>query len=935
MKKKSLIALLAATSALCCALGITACGGGSESGGGHRHDYRWTDNGNGTHRQHCSVSGCDEPDVNNGSHVWGANGKCEKCNAEHIHDYKWVDNGDGTHKQHCSVNGCDAPDINSGSHVLNADNECACGAGLPSGQLLNFELNEAGDGYTLTGIQKDSSTDIMIPYTYEGLPVTAIGSDAFATYSGNAGNPDLVEITSISIPASVTEIGDYAFYGTHELKYIYIPETVKSLGNQTLQLSGVQTAEFGCEEIPYCTFYKTTGIEKVILHDGVKTIGEYAFELSSVKEVVIEGNLETIGNRAFCNSDIATISFPESLDTIGDYAFYGCKSIKTVNLEHVKTIGECAFRDSHLGGDLDLTEIETLGAGAFELDGIMSDIGTDYIHENGLEFNNVKLGDKLKTIEKWTFYGRYINNLTLGNGLVEIKDGAFWYNSFSEVVIPDSVTTIAKWAFSDCPNLHSVTYGANMTQDSQLGFTHVSTGPVVEIYNRSTQITDLKPASVAAVLSSEDEKGEFVTDSNNFRFYINKALNVRVLLKSLNGNVTSLPDAAPDGGSYEIGYDAFREKFKGTKLEVPEKVTRIRTGAFSISPSLTTVILGNGVTQIDENAFSTCPNLLSVTIGANVMSIGDNAFNECSRLIEVANMSSLDIQAQSSANGKVAYYAKNVYHPNTSESKLYTTDDGYMFYADADNDIVYLVSYSGSETQLTLPETFLGKPYGLYAYAFNGCDGMTSIVLPDTVTTIDENALCFVGLTIYCKGESAGANWGNDWNGWGCPVVWDCDNNDTDENGYAYAVIGGIRYALKDGEATVAVQPVNISGEITIPVSVTYNDENNTVSETYTVTGIADEAFRDCDKLTGVIVESAITEFGEDVFDGCENLTSITLPDSLTSIDRYTFWGCDNLSDITFNGTTGQWNAIAQANWDRYISEDYTVHCTDGDIIKS
>ncbi|MDE6690586.1 MAG: leucine-rich repeat domain-containing protein, partial [Clostridia bacterium] len=446
-----------------------------------------------------------------------------------------------------------------------------------------------------------------------------------------------------------------------------------------------------------------------------------------------------------------------------------------------------------LGGDLDLTEIETLGKGAFELDGIMSDIGTNYIHENGLEFNNVKLGDKLKTIEIWTFYGRYIKNITLGNGIVEIKRESFWNNNFSEVVIPDSVTTIAKWAFADCPNLHSVTYGANMSNESQLGFTHISTGPVVEICNRSQYVTSARPAGTAVFITSEEDKGEIVTDSNNFRFYINAKLNVRVLLKSLNGTVTTLPDAAPDGGTYEVGYYAFREKFRGTKLEVPEKVTRIRNGAFAISPSLTTVILGNGVTQIDEDAFSTCQNLLSVTLGASVQSIGNNAFNNCDRLIEVANLSTLDIKTKSYDNGRVACYALNVYDPKVAESKLFTTDDGYMFYADLDNATVYLVSYTGGEKHLVLPDNFLGEAYGLYAYAFYGCDGMTGIVIPESITTIDESALCCTGLTVYCKGESAGENWGNDWNGWGCPVVWDCDNNDTDEDGYAYAVIDGIR----------------------------------------------------------------------------------------------------------------------------------------------
>ncbi|MDE6690649.1 MAG: leucine-rich repeat domain-containing protein, partial [Clostridia bacterium] len=208
MKKKSIIALLAAATALCCALGLTACGGGSASGGGHKHNYRWVDNGDGTHRQHCSADGCEEPDVNNESHVWSANGKCGKCDAAHIHDYKWVDNGDGTHKKHCSVVGCDKPDKDSGSHVWGTDGKCGCGAEMPD-QHLTFALNEGGDGYTVTGKEAGSPTDIIIPYTYEGLPVTAIAAYAFSPYWQD---PEAVALTSVTLPESVTEIGNYAFY---------------------------------------------------------------------------------------------------------------------------------------------------------------------------------------------------------------------------------------------------------------------------------------------------------------------------------------------------------------------------------------------------------------------------------------------------------------------------------------------------------------------------------------------------------------------------------------------------------------------------------------------------------------------------------------------------------------------------------------------------
>ena len=84
MKRKFLITLMSLICVLSFAFGLTACGDTTtpdDSGGTHTHIYVWTDNNDGTHKQHCSVSGCDAPDINIENHVWGKDNKCEKCKA--------------------------------------------------------------------------------------------------------------------------------------------------------------------------------------------------------------------------------------------------------------------------------------------------------------------------------------------------------------------------------------------------------------------------------------------------------------------------------------------------------------------------------------------------------------------------------------------------------------------------------------------------------------------------------------------------------------------------------------------------------------------------------------------------------------------------------------------------------------------------------------
>ena len=128
---KKVLSAFAVLTVMGTGMAAVGCGGNNaDVGGGHSHEYRWVDNGDGTHKQHCAVDGCDEPDKSAGNHEWNADGKCEQCDTqrpssqEHNHDYKWVDNGDGTHKQHCAVDGCDEPDKSAGNHNFGADGKC-------------------------------------------------------------------------------------------------------------------------------------------------------------------------------------------------------------------------------------------------------------------------------------------------------------------------------------------------------------------------------------------------------------------------------------------------------------------------------------------------------------------------------------------------------------------------------------------------------------------------------------------------------------------------------------------------------------------------------------------------------------------------------------------------------------------------------------------
>lgn len=172
--------------------------------------------------------------------------------------------------------------------------------------------------------------------------------------------------------------------------------------------------------------------------------------------------------------------------------------------------------------------------------------------------------------------------------------------------------------------------------------------------------------------------------------------------------------------------------------------------------------------RLNKGAFSDCRGLTSVIIGSGVTSIGNDAFYFCFKLVEVINNSSLNIVKGSENNGEVGYYALNVKNGGTSGI---VNNDGYLFYTYDNTN--YLLGYVGDETQLTLPSDYNGQGYEIYTEAFYKCTGLTSVTIPDSVTSIGGYAFAdCTGLTIIdFKGTKA--QWeaikkGNAWCGYIC-----------------------------------------------------------------------------------------------------------------------------------------------------------------------
>lgn len=275
-------------------------------------------------------------------------------------------------------------------------------------QGLEFTLNEGGESYSVSDIGECTDTEIIIPKTYEGLPVTAIGEDAFR---------DCDTITSITIPDGVTTIESCAFYWCTALTEINIPDSVTVID----------------DAFSYC--FSLTSID---LPDQLTKIAPSAF--------------------SFC-AYLAGVEIPASVTSIGAGAFYGCSSIESMTVAADNTTyysaGNCIIEKA----------TGTLIAGCknsvIPADGSVTSIANAAFRQNML-LESIVIPASVTSIGEYAFYGcEVLASVTFGENsqLTSIGRFAFCCPALSDIEIPADVTSIGASAFSGCAALASVTFG--------------------------------------------------------------------------------------------------------------------------------------------------------------------------------------------------------------------------------------------------------------------------------------------------------------------------------------------------------------------------------------------------------------------------------------------------------------------------------------------
>ena len=429
---------------------------------------------------------------------------------------------------------------------------------------LVFTLNDEETAYSVTDMDTSAAGSVTIPSTYNGLPVTSIGSSAFS---------DCSDLTEITIPEGVTSIGNRAFYECSSLTEITIPEGVTSISTKT--------------------FSRCSRLIKITLPEGVTSIGLEAF--------------------AFCVS-LTEITVPASVTRIDTYAFYDC--VKLIEIYNKSALPLAAYSSDYGGIARYAKNIYTPQEGCSwftDADGyrFFYDGSNGYL----MGYNGTKSALTLPT--EFTAYNGvavegyiiYSYTFAFGSDLTEIiipdsvtgigAEGTFANcSSLTEFTIPDCVTDIGDSMFSGCSNLQSIKIPDGVTSIGLLAF-----------YSCSNLTEVIIPDSVTSISYQVFSGTALYKDETNWENGVLYIGNHLIKAKATLANYYTIKS-----GTLTIADRAFLGCDDLTGITIPDGLINIGSSAFESCDGLTEIVIPDSVTSIGLQAFCKCSNLTSATL---------------------------------------------------------------------------------------------------------------------------------------------------------------------------------------------------------------------------------------------------------------------------------------------------------------------------------
>ncbi len=595
----------------------------------------------------------------------------------------------------------------------------------------------------------------------------------------------------------------------------------------------------------------------------------------------------------------------------------------------------------------------------------------------GTNSSTFRFNNSVTTIGQWAFaYCDKIENISIPSTITTIEDFAFANcQNINTIYIPKDVETIKDNVFYECKNLNIYTEtpsdNAGWNKDWNCGFqVRYNIEKIVHVNNFQYTLCDERQTATLLKYLGKDEEVVIpdVINYNNITYNVTNALSGALSsCKSITKLV--LPTLYGEYLGYLFGAKSYEENSKYIPLTLTYveivNAKEIGKGAFygcNNLASITMPFVGNGsdkthfgyifgadsandnskyvpstlkevkitrTTSIGDYAFYNCSSLTNIDISETVTNIGDYAFAGCNSMITINLPNSVRrIGANAFADCE---NLRSMVLPFIGNGTNNVTYLGYLFGATTYEE-------NSNYVPTSLKKVILKNTSVIYANAFYNCNNLTSLEIPNTLKSIEENA--FVNCTrLYEIINNSNLNFmpgSKDYYGIASSAfmvnnrgtITYRDNNVTadtynyieTEDKFIFMQYGDKYYLLSyKGKEETPVLPYKINNRtyycqymdntlsniklsndfIEIPDQMFLNSKYlNSIKIPVSVLSIGSRAFDGCSSLTSIEIPSSITSIGSRVFCGWSSLTNIEIPVSVLNIGSSAFSGCSSLTSI-------------------------------------
>ena len=603
-----------------------------------------------------------------------------------------------------------------------------------------------------------------------------IGSIAFEHFG---------KLETVYLPAGLEIIGSSAFEDCGSLENITIPNSVTSIGDRAFS---------------YCT-----SLRSIVLPYGITTINDNTFcGCTHLESVVIPNSVTTIGKNAFKDCvNLRSIVIPDSVTCISSGAFENCESLENVVIsDGVKVISSGAFSNCKSLDNVVIPDsVTSLEGDVFSNCDRLTNIRLSrnvtslyQTFENCISLEYITIPSNVTSIYSNVFKGcAKLRTVIMPEGVSHIGVSAFeGCSSLNNIILPSSIKTISGRAFADCKELSDINIPDGVETIEWDCFENCSSLKTVSIPSTVSQIERKAFKGCSGLESVILHNGLSIIEDEAFENcsslkHIDIPVSVEKIGNAAFKGCSNMTGCSISGNVKKIDF----ETFKGCKslhtVQLPCSLATIEGSAFRDCTSLKNIDIPYSVEYISSNAFMGCSSLQSVILPLSLEHIGYHAFKECVCLKEIIlpeGIKKIDSGAFSDCIGlehviipkSLTEMGGNIFTNCNKLTNAGPIDQGYSIEFEWDT-FIPTNAFDGCNylTQIRLPNSvkeigdeafclceslkYIILPVGVESLgkkAFYACDKMKSITIPQSVIVIGDYCLYgWTSITIYYQGEKS------------------------------------------------------------------------------------------------------------------------------------------------------------------------------------